>query len=309
MFVSASAERLFGYDISDVVGRDAFGLFDSPSLEPVRALFRDLVARRRLSVSLEMQTVRADGTTLDLDVVAVNHLSDPIGGIVVNIRDITDRKQLEQRIRDEDRRQATIIDSLADGVMMVDAAGTVVRVNEAFEVMFEAPRIRVVGRSLDALLARGAARGIELVDGQGAVLAVADHPVLASLRGGRRSVGVVLGLRRPGRSPDVDPAQHPALGRGRRPDHRRHRLVQRHHRRPPGGGRAEAGGAVPPGAVGHPGGGHRGLRRRGPHHRLQPGRPPAARPGRGRPIPSAGSRPTRVCVGPTARPWSPGRTP
>jgi len=139
IFVSASAERLFGYDISNVIGQDAFGLFDSLSLEPVRALFRDLVARRRLSVSLEMRTVRADGTTIDLDVVAVNHLADPIGGIVVNIRDITRRKQLEQRIRDDDRRQATIIDSLADGVMMVDADGTIVRVNEAFEVMFEAP--------------------------------------------------------------------------------------------------------------------------------------------------------------------------
>ena len=70
------------------------------SVEPVRALFDDLVARRRLSVSLEMRTVRADGTPIDLDVVAANHLDDPIGGIVVNIRDITERKQLEQRVRE-----------------------------------------------------------------------------------------------------------------------------------------------------------------------------------------------------------------
>ena len=200
VFVSASAERLFGYDISDVVGRDVFELFDPHHVEPVRALFGDLVARRRLSVSVEMQTVRADGSTLDLDVVAVNHLSDPIGGIVVNMRDITDRKQLEQRIRDEDRRQSAMIDSLADGVVMVDAEGTVVRVNEAFEVMFEAPRIRVVGRPLESLLARGSARGIELVDAEGEPVPTADHPVLTCLRGGRRSVGVVLGLRRPGRT-------------------------------------------------------------------------------------------------------------
>jgi len=200
-FVSASAERLFGYDISDVIGQDAFGLFDALSVEPVRALFRDLVARRRLSVSLEMQTARADGSVIDLDVVAVNHLSDPINGIVVNIRDITTRKQLEQRIRDEDRRQATIIDSLADGVLMVDAAGTVVRVNEAFEVMFEAPRIRVVGQPLDGLLSHGGSRGVELIDGDGEPVGIADHPVLASLRGGRRAVGVVLGLRRQGRPP------------------------------------------------------------------------------------------------------------
>ena len=74
---------------------------------------------------------------------------------------------MEQRVRDEDRRQATIIDSLADGVLMVDATGTVVRVNEAFEVMFEAPRIRVVGQRLDTLLARGISRGLELIDGDG----------------------------------------------------------------------------------------------------------------------------------------------
>ena len=40
---------------SDAIGLDAFGLFDSFSVEPVRALFEDLVARRRLTVSLEMQ--------------------------------------------------------------------------------------------------------------------------------------------------------------------------------------------------------------------------------------------------------------
>jgi len=201
IFVSASAERLFGYDIAGVIGQDAFRLFDSMSLEPVRSLFRDLVARRRLSISLEMQTVRADGSIIDLDVVAVNHLEDPIAGIVVNIRDITDRKRLEQRISEEDRRHAAIIDSLADGVMMVDSAGTVVRVNESFEVMFEAPRVRVLGQRLDTLLARGESSGVALVDEGGGAVTVANHPVLVSLRVGRRAVGVVLGIRRDGRDP------------------------------------------------------------------------------------------------------------
>jgi diguanylate cyclase (GGDEF)-like protein/PAS domain S-box-containing protein len=201
IFVSASAERIFGYDITGVIGQDAFRLFDSMSLEPVRSLFRDLVARRRLSISLEMQTVRADGSTIDLDVVAVNHLEDPIAGIVVNIRDITARKRLEQRISEEDRRHAAIIDSLADGVMMVDSSGTIVRVNESFEVMFEAPRVRVLGQRLDDLLARGAATGVALVDEDGGSVTLANHPVLVSLRVGRRAVGVVLGIRRDGRDP------------------------------------------------------------------------------------------------------------
>jgi diguanylate cyclase (GGDEF)-like protein/PAS domain S-box-containing protein len=201
IFVSASAERLFGYDPSGVIGQDAFGLFDSLSIEPVRALFNDLVARRRLSVSLEIQTVRADGKTIDLDVTAANHLDDPIGGIVVNIRDITDRKRLEQRIHSLDQRQATIIESLADGVMTVDAQGVVIGVNESFEVMFEAPRVRVVGRQLDDLLAISRHRGIELLDGEGSLIDGEQQPIPSVLGHGRRSVGVVWGLRREGRPP------------------------------------------------------------------------------------------------------------
>ncbi len=201
IFVSRSAERLFGYDISNVVGSDAFELFDSLSVEPVRALFNDLVARRRLSVSLEMQTVRADGEVIDLDVVAANHLADPIGGIVVNIRDITERRQAAAEMLDGERRQAAVVDSLADGVMMVDGVGRIVRVNEAFEVMFESPRVRTVGRYLEDLLSNGWAGGVSMVDGAGEPLPVGEHPALVALRTARRSVGVVLGLRREGRPP------------------------------------------------------------------------------------------------------------
>ncbi len=201
IFVSPSAQRVFGYDVSNVVGLDAFDLFDSMSVEPVRALFRDLVARRRLSVSLEMRTVRADGRPIDLEVVAANHLHDPIGGIVVNIRDITEHKNLEQRVRDVDRRQATIIESLADGVIMVDADGMVVRVNEAFEVMFEAPRVRLLGRGIEDLMAAARSQGLEVVDADGETVEGRDDPISSALRRGRRSVGVVHGLLRNGRPP------------------------------------------------------------------------------------------------------------
>jgi diguanylate cyclase (GGDEF)-like protein/PAS domain S-box-containing protein len=201
IFVSASAERLFGYDIGNVVGQDAFALFDPSSVDHVRALFDDLVARRRLSVSLEMRTVRADGRPIDLDAVAVNHLHDRIGGVVVNLRDVSESKRLEQRLRELNHRQATIIESLTDGVMIVDAVGTIIRVNEAFEVMFESPRVRLLGRRLEDLMAGSRSLGVELFDAEGKAIDFQDHPIAASLRGGRRSVGVEVGVRRQGRRP------------------------------------------------------------------------------------------------------------
>lgn len=195
LFVSASAETLLGYDISNAIGQDAFRLLESLSVDPVRALFDDLVARRRLSLSLELETTRADGSAIDLEVVAANHLDDPIGGIVLNIRDITERKRLEQRVRAVDRRQDVIVESLADGLIMVDAAGRIVRVNEAFEVLFSVPRIRLLGRRLLDVLQLQRAKGLDLFDEDGETVDDEDHPVLVSLRRGRRVVGVVLGFR------------------------------------------------------------------------------------------------------------------
>ena len=194
-FVSGSAERLLGYDMSGSVGTDAFGLFEPESVDQVRSLFADLVARRRLSVSLEVRTRHADGHQIDLELVASNHLKDPVGGVVVTLRDITIRKRLEQRVHEVDLRQNALVESLVDGLIMLDGDGTIVRVNEAFEVLFRAPRVRILGKTFAELVATGSDRRSEVFDESGEKLPIDRHPLLVALRGGRRVDGMVLGYR------------------------------------------------------------------------------------------------------------------
>ncbi len=195
VFVSASAERLFGYDVRDAIGRDVFELFDDDSELLVRNLFDDLITRRRLSVSLELRAVPADGRELDLELVAANHQDDPVGGVVVTIRDVTDRQRIDLGDHAGDRRQNALLESLADGLVMVDARGTVVLVNEAFEIMFHAPRIRNLGRKLEDLIVEACDSGLELFDDSGETIEPHEHPVLVSLRRGRRVDGAVIGYR------------------------------------------------------------------------------------------------------------------
>ncbi len=196
VFVSASAERLLGFDVSDSIGLDALRLFDPESEPIVQALFADLVARRRLSVSSEVRCRHADGHELDLELQASNQLDGPMGGILVTLRDVTERKRQESRVHAVDRRQNALIESLADGVVMVDADGTVVRINEAFEIMFFSPRIRTLGRPFDELLGSARDYRVELFDESGAELPIEDHPVLVALRRGRRVHATVVGYRR-----------------------------------------------------------------------------------------------------------------
>ena len=195
VFVSASAERVLGYDVSEAVGTDAFRLFEVGSVHQVRSLFADLVARRRLSVSLELRTRRADGCLVDLEMVASNHLDDPVGGVVVTLRDITARKRLELRVHEFDGRQNALVESLVDGLIMLDSDGIIVRVNEAFEVLFRAPRVRILGQCFADLMAAGRDRRSEVFDESGQTLPVDGHPLLVALRRNRRVDGAVLGYR------------------------------------------------------------------------------------------------------------------
>jgi diguanylate cyclase (GGDEF)-like protein/PAS domain S-box-containing protein len=195
VFVSASAERLLGYDLSQAVGMDAFRFFEAERVNQVRSLFADLVARRRLSVSLELSTRRADGYQIDLELVAANHLDDPVGGVVVTLRDITARKRLERRVLEVDRRQHALVESLVDGLIMLDGDGIIVRVNEAFEVLFRAPRVRILGQPFAELVATAHDRRSEVFDESGHPLPADGHPLLVALRRGRRVDGAVLGYR------------------------------------------------------------------------------------------------------------------
>ena len=187
VFVSASAERLFGYDPEAAIGFDCFEILDDEGIGGDALHLRGDGGRRaahRLPGDADRPGRR---DLIDLELVAANHLDDPIGGIVVNIRDITERKQSRAAVREVERRQATIIESLADGVMMVDSQGVVVRVNEAFEVMFGAPpsaydrppsggdpRAQPVGRDH---------RPSTPTETE---VAPDDHPLLLSLANGRR---------------------------------------------------------------------------------------------------------------------------
>ena len=200
-YASDSVERLFGYDPDAAVGFDVLRILDDEGVEALRRTFDEMVAGELLTVSLELRAAGADGNWIDIELIAANHLDDSIGGIVVHIRDVTERKALEERAREAERRHATIIDSLVDGVMMVDADGVVVRLNEAFVAMFGVPTDLMLGRRLVEIHELSRSIGVVTTNADGREVEPTDHPLLKSLATGRRFTGVVHGIRRDGDPP------------------------------------------------------------------------------------------------------------
>jgi len=101
-YVSPSVEKIMGRTSDGLVGQKVLGAdhIHPDDVARVLGLFEELMTRPGSTMTAEMQARHADGTWKHLEVVATNLLADrAVGGIVVNYRDITERKQYEEQLR------------------------------------------------------------------------------------------------------------------------------------------------------------------------------------------------------------------
>lgn len=72
--------------------------------------------------------------------------------LVIQLRDITESKNLERMLVESERRYRTIFSSLTEGFVQVDEHGTLVEVNDAFCRMLGLTRVDLVGRPITGVL-------------------------------------------------------------------------------------------------------------------------------------------------------------
>jgi diguanylate cyclase (GGDEF)-like protein/PAS domain S-box-containing protein len=99
-YESPGVQRLLGYEPAERVGRPAVEFLHPDDLPTVRRLLADVARRPDAEAQLEVRSRHADGSWRSLEAAVKNLLDDPaVGGIVVNYRDITERKTLEEQLR------------------------------------------------------------------------------------------------------------------------------------------------------------------------------------------------------------------
>lgn len=107
-YVSPSHRRILGYTERQFTGLDMFELVHPDDRERTRAVYMAGLARRGVFAPppLELRVRHADGTWLTLEAIANNRLHDPaVGGVIINARDITRRKQAEQERAESLRKE------------------------------------------------------------------------------------------------------------------------------------------------------------------------------------------------------------
>src|SRR2546423_5157178 len=98
-YVSPSVERSLGYTPEELIGKNAFDLVHADDLAELQQLFTSGVTNPGLVVTKQFRIKAKNGSWRIHEATAHNLLNDPIvSGVVVNSRDITERKGLERRV-------------------------------------------------------------------------------------------------------------------------------------------------------------------------------------------------------------------
>lgn len=98
-YASPSAATVLAYEPGDLVGRTFQSLFDENEWKSIVAFLGSVVPVKAAD-SIEAQLRAGDGRLRDVEIVASNLLHDAaVGGIVLTIRDLTQRMNLERKLR------------------------------------------------------------------------------------------------------------------------------------------------------------------------------------------------------------------
>ncbi|MCM2270422.1 MAG: bifunctional diguanylate cyclase/phosphodiesterase [Thermoanaerobaculia bacterium] len=94
-----SIERILGYPPEEVAGRRLEALAAADQAPKLRHFLTQVVVTPGSHALIELVLRHRDGSTVEVEPVAVNLLSDrAVGGIVLTLRDIRERRQLEKRL-------------------------------------------------------------------------------------------------------------------------------------------------------------------------------------------------------------------
>ena len=190
-YAGPSVKRVLGYSPRSLVNRNFLDFVHPAGRDAVAERFVEAGRIPGFTMTLDASLKRKDGGWRTVEMISRNLLHDAkIAGIVVNGRDVTERKQIEEKLRrmhlelerhveertaelraayqrleveirehkeaEEGRtRLATAIEQGGDCVIITDSRGVVQYVNPAFEKVSLYSREEITGRRFDVLRGAG----------------------------------------------------------------------------------------------------------------------------------------------------------
>jgi PAS domain S-box-containing protein len=150
---NAKAAELLGYSIGDLCELDTLRLTHPDDLEDSRDVLNRIHTGKLASFTIEKRYLRKDGTSVLMEVAAapVRDSAGTIVNFVIQLQDITARREIEAALRESETRFRTLFESSPNGMDMVDQDGRIVLTNAALEEMLGYDKSELAGRTFPEL--------------------------------------------------------------------------------------------------------------------------------------------------------------
>jgi PAS domain S-box-containing protein len=102
-YVSPAIQEILGYKPKELIGKNTFDFIHPEDLRAVKNNFKNVVKNPTISLSIEFRFQHKDGSWRYIESTHSNLLMDaPVARIVINSRDVTDRKLADEALRNSE---------------------------------------------------------------------------------------------------------------------------------------------------------------------------------------------------------------
>lgn len=137
----------FGYTPEQVLGRQGLDYVHPEDRHLVEAAFAQIQRRPEEAISLVYRHHHADGRFRWVEAWLCNKIADPqIGGIVINMRDVTSRVESDRALQESRERYRAIVETAQEGIWVASPQGRTLYANQMMA--------NIAGRSIEDLYAR-----------------------------------------------------------------------------------------------------------------------------------------------------------
>lgn len=154
IYASPSVAKILGYMQDDYIGKNLMEFINPDDRDIADELFRNVLAEQGNIVNnIQLRLKNKEGVWIWHEVTAHNMIHDPvIGAIVLNYRDITERKKAEQEIILQKSYFQQLFENSPEGIVILDNQDKILNANKGFERMFQFNTSEIIGKTLNDII-------------------------------------------------------------------------------------------------------------------------------------------------------------
>jgi PAS domain S-box-containing protein len=170
LYASPSVNRVLQYEPEELIGMTGFDLIIPEDRQFTIRTLAKLVLKPGNTITIEYRVIQKNKNVIWVEATGTNLLFDQaVNAVVVNFRDITEKKVLQENILQEKTEDEAMLASIGDGIIAADHTGKITMVNKSACDTLGWTKRELIGKLLTEI--------IPMEDETGTIVPLVERPI------------------------------------------------------------------------------------------------------------------------------------